>query len=219
MRDIKIGDYWLLADLGAALTAFELGLPDVKTIQTELPAGDGILDFTDFFGGPKYSNREGRIGLVYAPVLLPRNVEVQMDTLLAMHGTRQQIRTNWTRSGYHLDARLHVEASADLTRYGTMEILLDCRPFWIADAPGTKTITTTAGTETHVFTGLPTGFRPAVATVSNDAEITLTWGDYSLTVSAGTRRVPDLVITDGLELTIAGVIGTTVSISWQTEVI
>lgn len=57
MNTVTFGEYNSYADLNLILSSKTIGSPSVKTSTIDLPGSDGELDFTEYFGEPKYSNR------------------------------------------------------------------------------------------------------------------------------------------------------------------
>lgn len=57
MNTVTFGEYNSFSDLNLILSSKTIGSPSVKTSTVDLPGADGELDFTEYFGEPKYSNR------------------------------------------------------------------------------------------------------------------------------------------------------------------
>ena len=57
MNTVTFGEYNSYSDLNLILSSKTIGSPSVKTSTIDLPGSDGELDFTEYFGEPKYSNR------------------------------------------------------------------------------------------------------------------------------------------------------------------
>lgn len=57
MNTVTFGEYNSYSDLNLILSSKTIGSPSVKASTIDLPGSDGELDFTEYFGEPKYSNR------------------------------------------------------------------------------------------------------------------------------------------------------------------
>mgnify|MGYP000417061958 CR=1 FL=1 len=57
MNTVTFGEFNSYSDLNLILSSKTIGSPSVKTSTIDLPGSDGELDFTEYFGEPKYSNR------------------------------------------------------------------------------------------------------------------------------------------------------------------
>ena len=56
MKGVSFLGYHSDKDLHLLLTGKEIGAPEVKRQTIDIAGSDGELDFTDFFGEPKYAN-------------------------------------------------------------------------------------------------------------------------------------------------------------------
>ena len=58
MNQIKFGTYKSYDDLYLICTKKTIGSPTVKESTVEVEGGDGVLDYTEYFGDVKYNNRQ-----------------------------------------------------------------------------------------------------------------------------------------------------------------
>ena len=83
MKGVTFLGYHSEKDLNLLLTGKEIGSPEVKRQTIDVAGADGELDFTDFFGEPKYANvqhqftfesirpRNDQLSLLLTPAVLP----------------------------------------------------------------------------------------------------------------------------------------------------
>ena len=58
MNGITFGSYHSYRVLNVILTEKTINAPEIRTQTVEIPGADGLLDFTEAFGGVKYANRQ-----------------------------------------------------------------------------------------------------------------------------------------------------------------
>ena len=58
MKGVKFGSLHSFNEWGLILSEKEIKSPKPKTIEFEIEGSDGVLDYTEFFGGVKYENRQ-----------------------------------------------------------------------------------------------------------------------------------------------------------------
>ena len=60
MKGVSFHGFHSYSDLHLLMTSKEIGSPEVKRQTIDIEGADGELDFTDFFGEPKYMNAQHR---------------------------------------------------------------------------------------------------------------------------------------------------------------
>ena len=58
MNQIKFGNYKSYDDLYLICTKKTIGSPAAKTATVNIEGGDGVLDYTEYFGDIKFNNRQ-----------------------------------------------------------------------------------------------------------------------------------------------------------------
>ena len=177
-----------------------IGSPKAKVSKVSVPGSDLTLDFTEAFGGVHYENRT--ITLTFLS-LEPWDDSVANDQRLknAIHGQKLHIVFD-DDPDYYWIGRINV---GDWTYYkgaSKVQVTIDCEPYKYKARETTKSVTTSSSGSVT----LKNGRMPVVPTVSTNAEVTLAWTGYSVTISAGNNQViPQLVLEEGsTTITITG---------------
>lgn len=58
MKGIKFGDYHSFYECGLILSEKEIKSPKPKTMEFDIEGNDGVLGYTELFGGVKFENRK-----------------------------------------------------------------------------------------------------------------------------------------------------------------
>ena len=123
MRFILFDDY-NSEDFGLLYLNKSIGAPTVKTNYISIPGGDGSLDYSEFYGGPKYDSRQ--LTMNFASTTRDYAERISEDSAVknALHGMRRKVIFDDDRDFYYL-ARLAVgdwvngeDGVAYLTVYG-----------------------------------------------------------------------------------------------------
>lgn len=160
MKGIRFDGKHSYNDYGMWLNSYEVGEaePNLKLVQ--IPGADGALDFTDYFGGVTYQNREikmqftftaDRFGLSAAYGALQNGV----------NGRRMKIILDDDKGNYYI-GRVSVGALQPDGQLGTVEVTAQCEPYRYKIDP--RTVTSSG--ETHF--SLESGSKFIHATVSNN---------------------------------------------------
>lgn len=127
MKGIRFGALHSFNDLGLILSSKTIGTPSPKTETISVPGGDGVLDFTEFFGEVKYSNRP--LSFNFTSVLPHSQFVEQFATIQnALHGQKMTITLDEDPNWYYI-GRLTVPEWKSEKRIGKLTIDCDCEPY------------------------------------------------------------------------------------------
>lgn len=127
MKGILFGEYHSYDDLHLILSEKEIGAPQVKKHTLDVPGGDGVLDFTDFFGEPKYENVQHKFTFT---TIQPRNEFLTQYSAVknALHGKKVRIVLDDDPTFFYL-GRCEVSSFKNEKGVGTITVTCDCEPY------------------------------------------------------------------------------------------
>lgn len=191
MISVQFGNYDTYKDFSLILNSIKIGTPKVKSKTIKIEGADSELDYTEFFGEPKYDNRtiKAEFQLNTTP---SEYLDVYSEVQNALNGQKVRIVLTDDPNFYYV-GRLTV---SDLERKGVqafIEISCDCEPYKYKK---NVTIVTQAvsGSASIVLNNLRKRVVPKITT---NAEFKFAWGKYSATVAAGTFQLPELELVAG----------------------
>ncbi len=124
LRGVKFDDLHSWDDLSLILMSQKVGLPPIKTCTVDLPAGDGELDLTDYFGGPQYSNRTLEFTFACVDDIWSLSKAAQQ----VLHGKNFDITLD-DDPGFYYKGRVSID-DWDISRVaGTMQMTCTCEPY------------------------------------------------------------------------------------------
>lgn len=127
MKGITIGKLHTWRDLKLILASKSIGTPAPKLETLDIPGGDGVLDFTEFFGEVKYGNRS--ISYEFSTVIPPPEFPALFSRVQnAFHGQKLQIVDDDDPDCYYIGRITVSEWKADRT-VGKITIDCDCEPY------------------------------------------------------------------------------------------
>lgn len=208
MKGVTFLGYHSEKDLNLLLTGKEIGSPEVKRQTIDVAGADGELDFTDFFGEPKYANVQHQFTF---ESIRPRNEQLSQFTDIKnkIHGKKGRIVLDADPSFFYV-GRCSVSKYTNEKNIGKITVTCDCEPY---KYKMTKTVVTRAidGTETVSLTN---GRKRAVPTITTTSDMTLSFGGGTWTNRAGTFSIPELELVEGDNIvTVTG--KGTISFTWQ----
>lgn len=190
MRYILFDDY-NSADFGLIYLNKSIGAPTVKTSYVSIPGGDGSLDYSEFYGGPKYDNRT--LTMNFASTTRSYAGRMAQDSAVknALHGQRRTVIFDDDPDFYYI-ARLTVgdwyneDGVGYLTVYGTADP-------WKRSV--LETVVTQSGNGAVTLENLR---MPVTPRITATAAATLTWSGHSVSLGAGEDQlVPALTLGAG----------------------
>lgn len=144
MNGIVFGNLHSYRDLHLILGEKTIGTPSPKTETIDIPGGDGVLDLTEFFGEPKYNNRN--LTFIFSTVV-PRSEFMTLFSNVqnALHGKRMQISLD-DDPGWYYTGRISVSEWKAERNIGRLTIDCDCDPYKMTQNQTviTKTVNGTA---------------------------------------------------------------------------
>lgn len=127
MKGITFGPYHSYNDFGLILGSKKVAAPKVKTVKIEIEGADSALDLTEYFGEPKYSNRELSFDF---STTVPQSQFMSLFSTIqnALHGQKMNIILDDDPEWYYTGRISVSEWKAD-KRIGKLSIDCDCEPF------------------------------------------------------------------------------------------
>ena len=194
-RKLIIGAYdtattwpWTLSEL--ALTA-----PEQQTNYVQVPGRSGALDLstaaTD--GIPVYNDRTLTATLETSEGNREERESAINEMVNLLDGFRWKIVLPDSPDRY-LDGRISVGRNYSDLAHASVTITAVCYPYFLKMA---ETEVTASLTSANTALTLSCDRRPVVPAITTTAETVLTWGADSYTVSAGTRQLPGIRLTQG----------------------
>lgn len=209
MKGITFGAYHSYNDFGLILSKVELESPAVKEVKQEIEGADSDLDLTDFFGEPKYENARNRFTFSTLAITGEEFLSLSSRIKNTLHGKMARIILDDDPAFYYV-GRMFVSRYHNERQIGTIEIECDCKPYKYKLA---KTVVSKAvnGTEAIILTNLR---KRAVPEITTTATMTIAFGGFSRSASAGTFVIPELELVEG-ENTVTVTGAGTISFAYQ----
>ena len=212
MKGITFGDYHSYNDFHLLLqSGKEIGSPAVKTNKLDVQGADSSLDYTDFFGEPKYEDVTHKFPFA---TIVPEAEFLSLFSKVknALHGKKMRIILDDDPLFYYV-GRLYVSSFTNEKNVGIISIEADCEPYKYKLQPtfvsvavnGAQTITLTNGRKRAV---------PEV-TVETENSINIVYQQSNIwDLGSGSYTLPELELVEGNN--IVSVTGTgTITFKWQ----
>ena len=169
LRGVKFDDLHSWDDLSLILMSQKVGLPPIKTCTVDLPAGDGELDLTDYFGGPQYGNRT----LEFTFACVDDIWSISKAAQQVLHGKNFNITLD-DDPGFYYKGRVSID-DWDISRVaGTMQMTCSCGPYKYKQDKTTISGTIGAGTGRNLWLKSNT-FNASTLTVRTDYDVKATF--------------------------------------------
>lgn len=128
MKGITFGNYHSYRDLGLILQpGKEIGSPEVKKKLLDIEGADSSLDYTDFFGGPKYNNLTHKFP--FAMMVPHAEFPLYFSRIKnALHGQKVRIILDDDPAFYYV-GRVYVQPGTIDKGIGKITIECDCEPY------------------------------------------------------------------------------------------
>lgn len=211
MKGVKFGDYHSFRDLALILSKKEMGSPETKVRKIDIEGADSSLDFTEFFGEPKYEDQKHKFEF---STIVPQARFMEQFSIIknALHGKMKRIILD-DDPLYYYTGRLSVSSFTNERNIGHITIEADCEPYKYKLE---KTVVSRAvnGTEAIILTNGRKRAVPEVTIVSEGSlNIVFQVGNI-WDLGSGSYTLPELELTEG-ENTVT-VTGTgTITFTWQ----
>lgn len=195
LKQVHFGDFSSFDDFSLILSAKKIETPKVKTETTDVPGADGVLDFTEYFGEPKYENR--KLSFDFSTMTRYDGfLELFSQIQNALHGQRLNIWLDDDPDFYYVGRISVSEWQAD-KRIGKVTIECDCEPYKYKRNQ-TKITTEVSGSASVVYRNLRKSVTPQFDVSVNAGEnMTVKYGAQTYSLSSGTFRMPELVFYAG----------------------
>lgn len=211
INGVKFDNLHSYEDLGLILTSKTIGMPTPKTATIQVPGADGELDYTEYFGDVKYSNRalEFEFSTIEAPADFLKIYSRLHNTL---NGRKVKITLD-DDPGFYYTGRVFINEWKSNGRIGKVVIEANAEPYKLKDTRTLVSQIISAATTINCRNSR----KQVIPTITTNAEITVTFGNYTVVFGPGTRTDEEIIFVQGQNLlTIAPKTGTaTVSIEYQ----
>lgn len=189
---VKFNNIDMFTAYGFVLSSKDLGSPTPKVITVDVLGGDGVLDFTEYFGEPKYNNRQ--MVFVFSKEQTKEEF-VQMWSVLQnkLNGQKVYIDLAEDPEFYYTGRIISMVYTRDKT-ITQITITVDAEPYKL------KHIITEVyayGTKNVVLNNLKKSVVPSVYRTS---DVKIIFGNIEVNLSAGTSLVPELMLSEGANL-------------------
>lgn len=216
MKGILFGNLHSYRDLKLLLQpGKEIGSPEVKKKLLDVEGADGTLDYTDFFGEPKYTDVKHKFPFA---TIVPMKEFLSHYSVVksALHGKKMPIILD-DEPGFYYVGRIYVQPFTNEKNIGHITIEAECEPYKYKLA---KTTVSRAIDGTEIIT-LTNARKRAVPEVSIETETSLHIvyrESFIWDLGSGSFTLPELELTEGDNpVTVTGT--GTISFTWQEGVL
>lgn len=194
MKGITFDSYHSFDDFKLLLVSKEIGSPNVKVKEIDIPGADGTLDLTDFFGEAKFENLTHKFQF---QTTVPQIEFLSLFSNIKnkIHGKKQRIILDDDPSFYYL-GRCFVSSFTNEKNIGNISVECECEPYKYKTV---KTIISQAvdGESTIPLPNLRKRVVPEV-TITADSTIHIVFGTYNVwDLGSGSYSLPELELKAG----------------------
>lgn len=191
MNGVTFGSYHSYDDFNLILAEKEIGSAEVKTNYVDVDGAHGQIDYTEYFGEPKYRSRS--LSFKFNTIVNQSQfMELYSDIQNALNGRRLKIVLDDDVDYYYM-GRLQVSAFTNDKNIGQISIDCTCEPWKYRENP-TVVTRTVSGSDTIM---LVNSRKRVVPSITTTASMIITFGGISTIVNAGTFTIPTLELTEG----------------------
>lgn len=212
MKGITFGNYHSYRDLKLLLSPDkEIGSPEVKEMKIDVEGADSALDYTDFFGEPKYDDMTHKFPFT---TIVPASEFLSLFSFIknALHGKKMPIILDDDPSFYYV-GRVKVRPFTSDKNIGHVTIECDCEPYKYKK---NKTVVSTAVNGTQAIT-LTNGRKRAVpeVTITTEGSLNIVFQETNVwDLGSGSFTLPELELVEGDN--VVTVTGTgNITFAWQ----
>ena len=208
MKGIKFGNYHSWDDFSLILNSKEIEAPSPKIETVDIPGGDGLIDYTEYFGEVKYSNR--KLKFDFSTVVAQGSFLSLFSTIQnKIHGRRLKIVLNDDPEYYYL-GRITVDSWKADRGIGKITVECDCEPYKYKQ---NKTSVTNAVTDSAELT-FANSRKSVVPAITLTAAAQISFGGSTYAFGAGTTTSGEIVFVQGNNaMTVNG--NTTITVEYQ----
>ena len=197
-RYIVIGSY-NTAEHGWTLTGWKLSPAEQKTYFVDRVGGDGSWDMSTALtdGQPRYNDRTLTVTLEHSGGNRLSRETIIRDMVNRLDGMREDIELPDDPLHY-ITGRLHVSREYNDPAHAAVTVTAVCSP-WKYSSTEKGLFLTAATTEktAQLVNEGRLAVVPSVVVSGTNASVRLTYGSISRALSAGTYKLPDLLLTPG----------------------
>jgi phage-related protein len=211
MRGITFGNHHSYNDLKLILESKEIGSPEVKVRKIDIEGADSSLDYTDFFGEPKYEDVTHKFNF---STIVPQAQFISLFSTVknALHGKQMRIILDDDPLFFYM-GRSKVLPFTNEKNIGKISIECDCEPYKYKLE---KTVVSVAVNGTQAIS-LTNGRKRAVpeVTIAADSSLNIVFQTSNIwDLGSGSYTLPELELVEG-ENTVT-VTGTgSITFTWQ----
>lgn len=202
MKGITFGDLHSYRDLRLILSEKEIGAPSVKKELVEIEGADGSIDYTDFFGGPKYG--EVKHKFIFSTIVPRSDFLNHYSTIKnALHGRKLPIILD-DDPGFRYVGRCYVSNFTDEKGVGKITVECECEPYKYKLQPTIISVAVN-GAEVITLTNARKRAVPEIQ-ISTDTSLNIVFQTYNVwDLGSGSYTLPELELAEGVnEVTVTG---------------
>lgn len=193
MRGVKFGIFHSYSFYNLILNSKEIGSPEVKTNHIEIPGADGYIDFTNFFGEPKYKNRKLVFHFtVNHAVGIDKYLSTYQNVHTILHGKAMKITLDEDPDWYYYGV-VHVGDYQCNRNIATFDIECDCEPYRIEAAETVVSQYVDGVAQISLYNSK----RRVVPTITSDSELLYKYDGVYYNPGSGTFTIPEIELKDG----------------------
>ncbi len=191
MKGITFGSLHSYNDLKLILESKEIGSPEVKVKKIDIEGADSSLDYTDFFGEPKYEDVTHKFNFA---TIVPQAQFLSLYSTVknALHGKKMRIILDGDPLFYYM-GRIKVLPFTNEKNIGKISVECDCEPFKYK-LENTVVSRAVSGTQAIILTN---GRKRAVPEITSTASMTIKFGEHTWASASGTFTLPELELVEG----------------------
>lgn len=191
MKGITFGQYHSFNDFHLILKPKEMASPAVKVRKIDIEGADSSLDYSDYFGEPKFEDVTHKFD--FSTTVPPSEfLSLYSQIKNAIHGKKMRIILDDDPLFYYL-GRVSVLPFTTDRNIGLVSIECDCEPYKMK-LELTSVSVTISGTDNIV---LANSRKRAVPEITTTAAMTIVFGEFTWAVEAGTFTLPELELLEG----------------------
>ena len=127
MLTVNFGDYNSYADFNLILSSKTIGKAEPKTETVDIPGGDGVIDYTEYFGDIRYKNR--KLTFNFSTIVPQSEFQSLFSTIQnALHGRKVKVWLDNEPDFYYF-GRITVDDWKSNGRIGKITIEVDAEPW------------------------------------------------------------------------------------------
>lgn len=191
MNSVDFGGYNSFDDLNLILTKRIIGAPAPKVLSVDIPCGDGVLDYTEYFGEVHYENRALRFE--FSMITNPKDFIAEYSKITNLLSGRKVKVTLSDDPDYYYQGRIIVNEWESQKRIGRLVIDVDAEPYKYKQC--VTLISTVADGKTVI--SCKNGRKRVQPKFTFSQETTIIFGVYTKVFEAGEHIDDDIIFKEG----------------------